>query len=420
MRIALVGPFSGSSLESHFAFAADGGPLPFGYPGAPLMAVLARELADRGHRVAAISTDFRPPADMTGPFRRYGGDGIEAYFCPQRARGFRYSDGRWGRAMDLFAHERAALLEAIRDFRPDVIHAHWTYEFVWAALDSGYPTVATAHDSPLKVLRFMPDLYRALRFVMARRVIPRCRHLTAVSPDLAKDLARFATTAVEVVPNPVAAEVFEGTRDLAASFASRRVMMVLNGWNGLKNGGRALEAFAAARSKCRDLVLIGFGTDWQPGGPAHQWAGRRGLDDGVEFRGPVPRQVILDTMRCSTALLHPSRAEACSMVIAEAMSVGLPVVAGRATDGVSWQLDGGRAGMLVDVNDPGDMASGLIGISSNRGTWNDLSLRARQRAVELFSADRVVDQYLAAYRRAMPAESTAAAVAGAVPQHLNP
>ncbi len=31
------------------------------------------------------------------------------------------------------------------------------------------------------------------------------------------------------------------------------------------------------------------------------------------------------------------------MAIAESMSLGLPVVAGRNTDGVSWQLDNGRA-----------------------------------------------------------------------------
>ena len=56
--------------------------------------------------------------------------------------------------------------------------------------NSGYPTVVTAHDSPWKVLRLMPDLYRALRFGMARRVIPRCRYLTAVSADLAADVQK--------------------------------------------------------------------------------------------------------------------------------------------------------------------------------------------------------------------------------------
>jgi len=397
MRIALVGPFMGSSLAGLFDFGDARTALPAGYPGAPVMAALARALADRGHTVAAISTDYRAPSSAPFPYERFRADGLELYFCPQRARGFRYADGRWGRAMDLFARERQALTAAIHDFAPDIVHAHWTYEFVWAALDSGYPTLATAHDSPLKVLRFMPDLYRAMRFIMARRVIPRCEHLTAVSPDLASDLARFASVPIRVVPNPVTATLLQGPGCRPPDVESPQAMMVLNGWNGLKNGMQALRAHARARGRCPGLRLVCFGTDWQVEGPAHQWARRAGLEAGVEFRGPVPREVILETMRTSTLLLHPSRAEACSMAIAEAMSVGLPVVAGRRTDGVSWQLDGGRAGMLVDVNDPDDMASGVVALATDRARWADVSARSRARSRELFSEDSVLDGYLRAY-----------------------
>ncbi len=192
MRIAVLGPFTGASLSGQFDFSAVPDGLPAGYPGAPLMTVLAKALVDRGHQVAAISTDFAWPQDQTVAFKTYRAPGITAYFCPQRARSFRRSGTRRGRALDFFRYERECLLAAVEDFAPEVIHAHWTYEFVWAALDSQYPTLATAHDSPAKVLRFMPNLYRAVRYVMARRVIPRCDHLTAVSPDLAADIKRYA------------------------------------------------------------------------------------------------------------------------------------------------------------------------------------------------------------------------------------
>lgn len=85
------------------------------------------------------------------------------------------------------------------------------------------------------------------------------------------------------------------------------------------------------------------------------------------------------------------------MAIAEAMSVGLPVVAGRRTDGVAWQLDGGRAGMLVDVNDLDDMASGVIALASDRARWVEVSARARSRARELFAEETVLSGYLGAY-----------------------
>lgn len=400
MRVALLGPFTGASLLSQFAISSDDGTLPAGYPGAPLMTVLARAVVDRGHRVAAITTDYASPIGQKEPFKTHRAADLSAYFCPQRRHSFRPSGDRRGRALDLFQYERDCLLAALEDFAPDVVHAHWTYEFVWAALDSKYPTLATAHDSPAQVLRYMPNLYRALRYLMARRVIPRCNHLTAVSPDLAADLAKYARTSIVVVPNPIASEVMATGGCTQEAFETKVLLMVLNGWNGMKNGALALRAFSKARRSNPDLRLVCFGASWESGGEAHRWATKNGVDVGVDFRGAAPHRVILDQMRSSAALLHPSRLEACSMTIAESMSLGLPVIAGRNTAGVAWQLDGGRAGILADVTSVEELARGIVTMTSAPSEWMEMSTAARTRARQLFSIDWVVDQYVSLYHKA--------------------
>ena len=270
MRIALVGPFSGGSLASGFALGGSL-PLPPGYPGAPLMTTLAQALVERGHEVAAISTCYSSPVAELEPFRhweRRPGQGIDIYFCPQRPRSFRGSDARRGRAVDFFRFERDGLRAAIDHFRPQLIHAHWTYEFAWAALDSGVPTLATAHDSPSKVLRYMPNPYRFVRYLMARRVIARCRHLSAVSPDLERDIRSWAPAPVAVVPNPIPRPILETPGCLPEAFESRTLVMVLNGWIDLKNGAAALRAFRLARRSDPRLNLVCFGADYQAGGAA--------------------------------------------------------------------------------------------------------------------------------------------------------
>ena len=400
----MVGPFDGPSLGAQFDFASSAGTLPPGYPGAPLMSVLARALVDRGHTVAAITTDYVLPPEQLEPFRIFRSTGLSAYFCPQRARSFRSSGGRRGRALDFFAYERRCLLAALRDFAPDVIHAHWTYEFTWAALDSAYPTLATAHDSPWKVLRFTPNLYRLARYCMARRVIPRCTHLTAVSPDLAADIRKFTRTPVSVVANPISSEIMSAAGCPPRAFGAGKLLMVLNGWTALKNGATALRAFGIARRSRPALRLVCFGNGWEKDGPAHQWAIKNAVDAGVEVRGPVPHRVVLGEMQDSTAMLHPSRWEACCMAIAEAMSLGLPVIAGRHTDGVGWQLDQGRAGILVDVTDPEETARGIVAATGDIAAWRAMSAAARSRARELFSIDHVVDQYVALYESARRGE----------------
>ena len=397
MRIALIGPYAGATLSAHFPFATDGASLPAGYPGAPLMTALAKALVERGHRVGCISTDYTTPVDQLEPFRVFHAPGVAAYFCPQRPHSFRSAGGRLGRSLDHFKFERECLLAAIKDFAPDLIHAHWTYEFVWAALDSGVPTLATAHDSPAKVLRFTPNLYRAARYLMARRVLTRCQHLTAVSPDLANDLHNWTDALVSVVPNPIPDEVLAAPGCTATAFQSKTLVMVLNGWTSLKNGSTALRAFKLARRGNPELQLVCFGSGFESGGAAHRWAAARGLDANVSFRGPVPHRVIIEQMRNSTALLHPSRWEACCMSIAEAMSVGLPVIAGRKTDGVPWQLDNGKAGALVDVTDAEAIADGIAAVATDAVQWHRWSETGRARARRLFSSDAVVDRYVDLY-----------------------
>jgi len=394
LRIALVGPFSGSSLAAALDFPAQ---LPPGYPGAPLMTALAKALVERGHRVAAISTDYYTPVEELEPFRLIRGAGLDVYYCPQRPRSFRASGGRRGRALDFFAFERACLQRAIEHFSPDVVHAHWAYEFAWAALDAGYPTLVTSHDSPLQVLRYSPEPYRLARYLMARRVLRRCRHLTAVSPDLERDLRSMTSAPITVVPNPLSGPIVEAAPCTPRAFDSRTLVMVLNGWIRLKNGARALRAFAQARRGDPRLRLVCLGADYQEGGPAHRWAEARGLAEGVRFKGPVVQAELVEHLRGSMALLHPSLLEACSMAIAEAMAVGLPVIAGARTSGVAWQLDDGRAGVLVDVRDPSSMAAGMVRLAADAARWQALSSAAYSRARQLFSADQVAGRYLALY-----------------------
>ena len=398
MRIALVGPFTGPSLASAFAFGGEAAPLPPGYPGAPLMTALAKALVERGHQVAAISTDYSSPVAELAPFRVYRARGLDAYFCPQRPRSFRASEGRRGRALDFFRFERERLGEAIADFAPEVIHAHWTYEFVWAALDSGVPTLATAHDSPAKVLRFMPNLYRLFRYFMARRVLARCRHLTAVSPDLERDLRHLVPAPITVVANSLPHAILQAPGCVPEAFESKALVTVLNGWVDLKNGATALKAFSLARRVDPALRLVCFGAGFEPDGPAQRWAVAKGCAEQVDFRGPRPHHEILEQMRTSMALLHPSRLEACSMSIGEAMSVGLPVIGGRTTGGVAWQLDEGRAGVLVDIMDAQMMADAAIALSRQRTRWQAISAAARVRAKQLFDPDIALERYLSLYR----------------------
>lgn len=56
-------------------------------------------------------------------------------------------------ARDGFRMQRQFVAETLLACRPEVVHAHWTYEFALGALATGIPIVVTAHDAPLIILR---------------------------------------------------------------------------------------------------------------------------------------------------------------------------------------------------------------------------------------------------------------------------
>ena len=56
------------------------------------------------------------------------------------------------------ADNPAETVALIRDFKPDVVHGHWTYEFALGAMDTGLPCGVTAHDSPYTIVKYFPNL----------------------------------------------------------------------------------------------------------------------------------------------------------------------------------------------------------------------------------------------------------------------
>ncbi|MFZ5576461.1 MAG: glycosyltransferase family 4 protein [Pseudomonadota bacterium] len=395
MRIGIAGPISKDSIARFID--GDTKALPNGYSGAPLLGTLIEALLNRGHSIFAYTTSADLPLTerVTATGSRF-----KITFCPVRARAFRYSAGHWGRAADAFKHERAALSRAMQDDAPDLVHAHWTYEFALAAIESGLPHLVTCHDAPQVVLKYSSNLYRLVRYFMARRVLNQAQHLTAVSPYLRQKLDRYAHAPITVVPNPLPPhppQLAERSRQFDP--AHPRIAMVLNGWGALKNPESALRAFAMLRRNfpAAELSIMGF--DYGAGGKAETWARSQGLTDGVHFLGPQTYDTVLSRLAESDLLLHPSLEETFGMSIAEAMSLGVPVIAGQSSGAVPWVV--GDGGCLVDVRSGEEMSQAAAGLLSDPQRLRHVSDRARSSARSRFSPEAVAVAYEARYMQSL-------------------
>jgi L-malate glycosyltransferase len=390
LHVGMLSPITVADYRSllHPGAWRDG--LPVGMGATPTN-LLCRELAARGQRLTIFTHDPAVKDEVV-----LDGDNLRICIGPY--------GGPPGRrpARDFFRVEREYLLRTIARERPDLLHAQWTYLYALAAQASGLPHLITAHDAPLNVLRheFIP--YRVAHTLMALRVVSRARHVVSVSPYVADHLRRWMFYRGEqaVIPNGMPQSLFDRPPAPQRDGGPVRYATILNGWSTLKNGRAALAAFAEVRRRRPgdELVMIGYGHG--PGEAAEAWARRAGVDAGVRFAGYLPHEAALRCLADEVdVLVHPSLEESFSMVIAEASALGLPVIGGSRSGAVPWTLDEGRAGLLVDVRSPAELAGAMLELAGSAELRDAWGRKGRENALHRFHVGVVAEAYQAAYAR---------------------
>jgi glycosyltransferase involved in cell wall biosynthesis len=96
-------------------------------------------------------------------------------------------------------------------------------------------------------------------------------------------------------------------------------------------------------------------------------------------------------------LAVPSRYEGLGLVPLEALFHGVPIVA-TSIEGLNEVL--GDCAVLVPPDDPEALAAGIVRAASDAELRADLAARGRERAARLFTAERMAQETLVAYRSA--------------------
>jgi glycosyltransferase involved in cell wall biosynthesis len=141
-----------------------------------------------------------------------------------------------------------------------------------------------------------------------------------------------------------------------------------------------LEAMALAAPQMeRDWELLIIG-----GGPLRDdlehRAMRLGVSERVRFLGFLDNPYPL--LASSDVFVHTARWEGFGLVIAEAMALGIPVIATSCAGGPSEILGNGRYGILAPPEDPESIAEALIRAASDEALMADLSERGVRRVAE--------------------------------------
>ena len=167
----------------------------------------------------------------------------------------------------------------------------------------------------------------------------------------------------------------------------------------LKGPDIALGAVILARERLEDMSLVVVGGPSGPEGTREMESLKRAAadlgPDAVRFRRPVNHRILADYYRAADVLLVPSRSESFGLVAAEAQAFGLPVVAAR-RGGLTYVVEDGGSGLLVDGWDPASYAAAVCKIVEDSQLRSAMSARAVEWASQYSwqaTADRLLELY---------------------------
>ena len=289
--------------------------------------------------------------------------------------------------------------------RVDVLHAPANFGLPWS---SPCPRVLTLHDAIDRVYyapratareRWGPRslLNRASHWVSrtkAERVIAVSGHARADLIDalgVPADKIRVIHSAADpAMHRPVAG--IDRARVRQRFGLGRPFVFYVGGWEGRKNLPFLVRAFAASGLEAADLVLAG-GRDGQRAGLAGL-AESLGVGERVKLLGWVEDDDLPALYASALAFAYPSEYEGFGLQLVEALALGCPALAARATC-LPEVL--GRGGETFSLSDPAELAGLLRRLACEPGFRDDLVRRARERSAD-FSWARTAGATADVYR----------------------
>lgn len=197
--------------------------------------------------------------------------------------------------------------------------------------------------------------------------------------------------------NSVDTDRFQPAGDPDAETAGIRIGTIC-GFRPEKGVDILLRAFAELRRVCPGVRLTLVG-DGPAGDQMRRLASELGLGDDCRFEPATrtPEQ----WLRRMDIFVQPSRSEALSNSLMEAMSAGCAVVASR-VGGNPELVDDGRTGLLFPSGDPAALAGRLRELVDNAERRRQMAAAGRRAMREHFSPEACIDSMSAIYRHALP------------------
>jgi len=241
------------------------------------------------------------------------------------------------------------------------------------------------------------SIYTRCNALLERWAYRRSKVITAVSRKVADEIRAIGLTPanrVDVIYNGVDTQGFAAASGDRARFNLPADAFLLLFVGDLRTPRKNLGTVLAALRHLPDHVQIAV-AGFLPGSPYPDEAKALGIAHRVHFLGLVKEMPVL--MHAVDAFVFPSRYEAMSLSLLEAMAAGLPVVTARTAGGA--EIITPDCGIVLDdPDDPRALADAVARLANDDSARRAMG-DAASRLATGFGWARMAAQYIALYRQ---------------------
>jgi glycosyltransferase involved in cell wall biosynthesis len=236
--------------------------------------------------------------------------------------------------------------------------------------------VSPAHISRIRrdLYGFYQWLYTAVNAFLEKLAFKKAKVIVAVSQKVAQELVSIGVPAskIQVIVNGVNLEEFSPGQTSRQQWHLPEDVTLAMFVGDIRTPRKNLDSILHALAKVPDLHLVVVGET--EGSPFPQLAASLGLEQRVHFLGY--RRDIAQIMQAADLFVFPSRYEACTLVLLEALASGLPVITASSTGGA--ELVTPECGVVLpDSDDIDALASAMLLIKSDHKLREQMGKAAR-------------------------------------------
>lgn len=304
--------------------------------------------------------------------------------------------------LDLYLASTGLSLSVFKDFRElasqaDIVHYHFPWPFmdlVHFATNCQKPTVLTYHSDIVKQ-KMLLQLYRPL----LHRFMHSVDHIVATSPNymVTSPILHHYQHKTSIIPIGLDRAVYPPSdiacREYWKQHLGERFFLFVGAIRYYKGLHILVEAM---RNVDLPVVIMGAGPMEDE---LRQQAAKMGLNN-IHFLGRLPDEDKFALLELCYGIVFPShlRSEAFGISLLEGAMYGKPLISSEIGTGTTYINIHQETGLVVPPSDPVALREAMLAL------WQDPVLAARygqhaqQRYQKLFTADRMVRQYVDIYR----------------------